>query len=155
MGAKNNVVAIWLGYFNSKEEFEEFTRVHYELSETSKDISEVNSLFDNVFKLGKYNREIVEKEIQSNCMSCYELLKNASYLSEYAKSLSREMSNYNCVIFIYDYHYDCEVGAYHNHGNSMDFFANLEYEKDDDVSIWVKRARERMLKMKNESEANR
>lgn len=141
MGIKNNIVSIWLGYFNSKEEFGEFTEVHYELLETCKDMSEINSSFDTVFNLEKYNREILEKDIQHSCKSYYELLKGASYLSEYAKGLSKSKSEYNCVILIYDYEYEGTQKEYCVGINKMFFFDKIEYVKDDDVSKWFKMVR--------------
>lgn len=141
MGIKNEVVAIWLGYFSSKEEFEEFTKVHYELLETSQDMSVINSCFDNEFSLEKYNREIVEKDIRSSCQSCYELLKNASYLSDYAYTLPKVMSEYNCLVLVYDYQYEGFQKRYSEGINRMDFFENVEYMKDDDVSKWFEAAR--------------
>ena len=138
IGIKNESVAIWLGYFNNQEKFEEFTKVHYELLETSKDMSAMNSLFDNAFNLEEYDREIVERGFHTYCKSYYELLQYASYLSEYVKDLSTEETKYNCLILIYDYHYDGDVATYQDGENRMDFFKNLDYVKDDDISRWLK-----------------
>ena len=141
MGMKREKVAIWLGYFSNQDEFKNFTKVHYDLLETSKDMSVINSLFDNAFCLEEYDREIVERAFHTGCRSYYDLLQHASYLSEYAKSLPTEVSKYNCVIIIYDYHYDGDAKTYQDGENRMDFFKNLDYVKDDDISRWVKMVR--------------
>ncbi|MFV0394858.1 MAG: immunity 22 family protein [Coprobacillaceae bacterium] len=150
MAIKNETVAIWLGTFVNKEEFDVFTKVHYELIETSKDLSVINSVFDNTFKLEEYDRYIVEKEFQNECKSEYELLKHASYLTDYVSKLPKEISDYNCAILIYDYQYDGDVENYQDGKNKLCFFKNIEYVKDVDISTWASRAREKMRKLENE-----
>ncbi|MFV0393150.1 MAG: immunity 22 family protein [Coprobacillaceae bacterium] len=154
MAIKNETVAIWLGNFVNKHDFDEFTKVHYDLIETSKDLSVINSIFDNTFELEEYDRYIVEMSFQEECRSQYEILKHASYLNDYISKLPKEMSNYNCAILFYDYQYDGYVKKYQEGKNSLNFFDNVEYVKNVDVSIWAKRARERMRK-KQEEEKNK
>ncbi|MFV0379204.1 MAG: immunity 22 family protein [Anaerorhabdus sp.] len=147
MGTKNENVAIWLGNFVDKNSFDEFIKVHYDLIETAKNLDVINSTFDNTFKLGEYNREIVEINFNQSSESMHTLLKHASYLEDYISKLSNEKCRYNCAILIYDYFYEGTISTYKEGENKLDFFENVKYKKDVDVSVWVKRARERMSKL--------
>ena len=52
-----NDVSLWLGCFNDKEEFEKYTAIKY-----SEGGDSIPSIFEQDFKLGYYNRDLIEKD---------------------------------------------------------------------------------------------
>lgn len=137
MGYKEEVVSIWFGYFDSRESFNEFLKVNYDLLDESDDLDEIDSIFEKYFAIGEYDRDIVEKNYQNNKTSRYELINGASYLENYIQSISKDMTEYNCAILLYDYEYKGTTKKYTDKKNFVDFFDKVNYKKQVDVSKWL------------------
>lgn len=137
MGCKEEVVSIWFGYFENRECFEEFLKVNYDLLDEVDDLDEIDSIFEKYFGISKYDRDIVEKNYQEDKTSQYELIKGASYLDSYTQTISKEISEYNCAILIYDYEYNGAIKKYIDKNNFVDFFDNINYKKQVDISKWL------------------
>lgn len=137
MTKQENKVAIFFGSFSNKNDFQEFMKVHYELLDEVDDVSEISSNFEKEFHIVDCDRDLVEMAIQDKNASYRALLKNASYLAEYSETLSDEATKYNLVILIYDYKFAGKPSRYEKDSNFIDFFKNIPYKKEVDVSKWL------------------
>lgn len=128
-------ISVWLGNFKSREEFEEYKKVHYEFGD---DIENIDSQFEKDFCLKYYDRDIVESGyLNKNNNTLKALFNGASYLDEYVDSLDdKNELNYNVVIIVYDYKYEGEKKYSKYKGNRIEFYKNIEYEKKVDLS-WM------------------
>lgn len=137
MGATNieGYVAVWLGIFKNEAEFNEYKKVHYEYDD---DIEDVYSDFEKDFGLKYYDRDIVEFSFlneENNTLKT--LFEGSSYLEKYISGLDDiTLSKYNVVIRVYDYKYDGEKRHSKYKENSLEFYENIEYKKEVDLS-WM------------------
>ena len=128
MTGKEEVVAIWLGYFNSQEEFDDFIAEDYDLEKEDEDDYGV-SRFMKKFGLEWIDHDFMECSFQENTTSYAKLLNEHSYLSKCANKPSTVETKYNCAVLIYDCEYNGEIISCEENNNFLEFFDNLLYEK--------------------------
>jgi len=127
-------IAVWLGRFESYDEFEEYIKVHYEYE----DDKNINSQFEKDFDLEFYDRDIVEFSMLENKENKIEkLFEGSSYLDSFIQKLDiTEILPFNVIIRIYDYKYTNENKKCSYEKNSIEFYRNIPYEKVVDLS-WM------------------
>ena len=114
-----NDVSLWLGNFSNFDELEKYTEVKYD-----EDGDSIPSTFEREFKLGYYDRDLIEKGwIPDAEYEIKELLMNFSYDDQLIKQFInvKLISKYNTIILIYNYNYA-------NDGKAINSVSNNEYE---------------------------
>ncbi len=99
-----NDVSLWLGNFSSEDDLEEYMDVKY-----TKDGDSVPSQFEKDFKLGYYDRDLIEKdwiEVAEN--NIHDLLIDFSYDNQLIPQFKVIQKKYNTIILIYNYDYKQE-----------------------------------------------
>ncbi|WP_167629989.1 immunity 22 family protein [Listeria valentina] len=99
-----NNVSLWLGNFSSEDDLEEYMDVKY-----TKDGDSVPSQFEKDFKLGYYDRDLIEKdwiEVAEN--NIHDLLIDFSYDNQLIPQFKVIQKKYNTIILIYNYDYKQE-----------------------------------------------
>lgn len=85
-----------------------------------------------------YDRDIVEFSFlneENNTLKT--LFEGSSYLEKYISGLDDiTLSRYNVIIRVYDYKYDGEKRNSKYKGSSLEFYENIEYKKEVDLS-WM------------------
>ncbi|UQZ77289.1 hypothetical protein C2I17_23580 [Niallia circulans] len=113
------VVSLWLGNFQNFDELEKYTEVKYD-----EDGDSIPSTFEKEFKLGYYDRDLVEKDCILDAEDDIEkLLIDFSYDDQLIKQFTdvKLGSKYNTIILIYNYNYV-------NDGRAINSVSNNEYE---------------------------
>lgn len=124
---KNNV-SLWLGYFSNFDELEKYTEIKYD-----EDGESIPSIFEKEFKLGYYDRDLIEKDWISDAEdNIKELLVDFSYDDQLIKQLIdvKLKFKYNTIILIYNYNYDEEgrcVTSVNENAYKLDFIDTVEY----------------------------
>ncbi|WP_121639136.1 immunity 22 family protein [Virgibacillus sp. Bac330] len=116
-----NDVSLWLGNFQNFDDLEKYTEVKYD-----EDGDSIPSTFEKEFKLGYYDRDLIEKDcIQDAEDDIEKLLMDFSYDDQLIKQFTnvRLSSKYNTIILIYNYNYV-------NDGRAINSVSNNEYELD-------------------------
>lgn len=121
---KDNVVSVWFGYFKNEADFNNFLDESY-----TEDGDQIDSPFQNHFGCEYYDIDKCERAFYPERMSLRTLVSKASYLDDFAQSLSLQDSEYNCVYLIYDYQYDRRIKHYIAEENVMYFFQAINYTK--------------------------
>jgi hypothetical protein len=114
-----NDVSLWLGNFQNFDELEKYTEVKYD-----EDGDSIPSTFEKEFKLGYYDRDLVEKDCILDAEDDIEkLLIDFSYDDQLIKQFTdvKLGSKYNTIILIYNYNYV-------NDGRAINSVSNNEYE---------------------------
>jgi Immunity protein 22 len=114
-----NDVSLWLGNFQNFDELEKYTEVKYD-----EDGDSIPSTFEKEFKLGYYDRDLVEKDWILDAEDDIEkLLIDFSYDDQLIKQFTdvKLGSKYNTIILIYNYNYV-------NDGRAINSVSNNEYE---------------------------
>lgn len=123
-----NKVSLWLGYFNNFDELEKYTEINYD-----EDGDSIPSVFEREFKLGYYDRDLIEKDWIPNAEEgIKELLVDFSYDDQLIKQFVdvKLSSKYNTIILIYNYNYDEEerhVTSVNENAYKLDFIGTAEY----------------------------
>lgn len=137
MGATNTdgYIAVWLGTFKDEAEFNEYRKVHYEYED---EIENIDSQFEMDFGLKYYDRDIVEFGfLNEDNNTLKTLFEGSSYLEKHIDSLDdNKLLQYNVIIRVYDYNYAGEKKCSKYKGCSLQFFQNIKYEKEVDLS-WM------------------
>lgn len=123
-----NDVTLWLGYFNDFDELEKYTEIKY-----NEDGDSIPSIFEKDFKLGYYDRDLVEKDwIPDAEDDIKNLLVDFSYddqLIQQFKNIKLK-SKYNTIILIYNYDYNKEgkiVNFVDKNSYKLEFIGTAEY----------------------------
>ncbi|RVT63861.1 immunity 22 family protein [Niallia taxi] len=114
-----NDVSLWLGNFQNFDELEKYTEVKYD-----EDGDSIPSTFEKEFKLGYYDRDLIEKDCIPDAEDDIEkLLIDFSYDDQLIKQFInvKLISKYNTIILIYNYNYA-------NDGKAINSVSNNEYE---------------------------
>lgn len=123
-----NDVSLWLGIFNNFDEVDKYTEIIYD-----EDGDSIPSVFEREFKLGYYDRDLIEKDwIQDTEDDIKELLVDFSYDDQLIKQFIdvKLNSKYNTIILIYNYNYDKDgrsVSSVNNSAYQLDFIGTAEY----------------------------
>ncbi|QXE01493.1 immunity 22 family protein [Terribacillus sp. DMT04] len=114
-----NDVSLWLGNFQNFDELEKYTEVKY-----GEDGDSIPSTFEKEFKLGYYDRDLIEKDCIPDAEDDIEkLLIDFSYDGQLIKQFTdvKLISKYNAIIMIYNYNYV-------NDGRAITSVSDCEYE---------------------------
>ncbi|MGO5673218.1 immunity 22 family protein [Bacillus subtilis] len=123
-----NDVSLWLGNFPNFDELEKYTEVKYD-----EDGDSIPSTFEKDFKLGYYDRDLIEKDwIPDNEDDIEELLIDFSYDDQLIKQFKdvKLSSKYNTIILIYNYNYVKDgraINSVSNNEYELNFIGTAEY----------------------------
>lgn len=123
-----NDVSLWLGYFSDFDELETYTEIKY-----NEDGDSIPSVFEKDFKVGYYDRDLVEKDWIPDAEDDIEkILEDFSYDNQLIQQYNniKLKSKYNTIILIYNYNYNKEgeiVNFVDNNTYKLDFIGTAEY----------------------------
>ncbi|MGM0967151.1 MAG: immunity 22 family protein [Bacillota bacterium] len=123
-----NDVSLWLGNFSNFDEVENYTKIMY-----NDDGDSVPSVFEKEFKLGYYDRSLIEKDwIPEAEDDVKELLVDFSYDDQLIKQFNdiKLNSKYNTIILIYNYNYEKDglaVNSVEKDEYTIQFIGTAEY----------------------------
>ncbi|WP_026562035.1 immunity 22 family protein [Bacillus sp. J37] len=123
-----NDVSLWLGYFSNFDEVEKYMEIKYD-----EDGDSIPSVFEREFKLGYYDRDLIEKDwIPDAEDDVKKLLVDFSYDDQLIKQFNNDMLNskYNTIILLYNYNYDKDgraVNSVDKNEYKLDFIGTAEY----------------------------
>ncbi|MCY7570963.1 immunity 22 family protein [Bacillus pumilus] len=123
-----NDVSLWLGNFSNFDEVENYTKVMY-----NDDGDSIPSVFEKEFKLGYYDRSLIEKDwIPEAEDDVKELLVDFSYDDQLIKQFNdiKLNSKYNTIILIYNYNYEKDglaVNSVEKDEYTIQFIGTAEY----------------------------
>ncbi|AYJ90067.1 hypothetical protein CS953_10210 [Bacillus safensis] len=123
-----NDVSLWLGNFSDFDEVENYTKVMY-----NDDGDSIPSIFEKEFKLGYYDRSLIEKDwIPEAEDDIKELLVDFSYDDQLIKQFEDVQldSKYNTIILIYNYNYEKDglaVNSVDKDEYTLQFIGTAEY----------------------------
>jgi len=123
-----NDVSLWLGNFSDFDEVENYTKVMY-----NDDGDSIPSIFEKEFKLGYYDRSLIEKDwIPEAEDDIKELLVDFSYDDQLIKQFNDIQLNsmYNTIILIYNYNYEKDglaVNSVDKDEYTLQFIGTAEY----------------------------
>jgi Immunity protein 22 len=123
-----NDVSLWLGNFSNFDEVEKYTEIIYD-----EDGDSIPSVFEREFKLGYYDRDLIEMDwVQDTEDDIKELLVDFSYDDQLIKQFIdvKLNSKYNTIILIYNYNYDKggrPVSSVNKNAYKLDFIGTAEY----------------------------
>ncbi|KLV19515.1 immunity 22 family protein [Bacillus altitudinis] len=123
-----NDVSLWLGNFGNFDEVENYTKVMY-----NDDGDSIPSVFEKEFKLGYYDRSLIEKDwIPEAEDDIKELLVDFSYDDQLIKQFNdiQLNSKYNTIILIYNYNYEKDglaVNSVDKDEYTLQFIGTAEY----------------------------
>ncbi|AMW98138.1 immunity 22 family protein [Rummeliibacillus stabekisii] len=123
-----NDVSLWLGNFSNFDELEKYTEIKYD-----DDGNSIPSVFEKEFKLGYYDRDLIEKDwIPEAEDDIKQLLVDFSYDDQLIKQFNdvELNSKYNTIILIYNYNYNKEgsqVTSVNKKAYKLDFIGAAEY----------------------------
>ncbi|WP_175639265.1 immunity 22 family protein [Metabacillus schmidteae] len=123
-----NDVSLWLGWFNNYDEVEKYTEIKYD-----EDGDSIPSVFEREFKLGYYDRGLIEKDWISDAEdNVKKLLVDFSYDDQLIKQFNNIMLNskYNTIILLYNYNYEKDgraVNSVDKNAYKLDFIGTAEY----------------------------
>ncbi|MCM3365307.1 immunity 22 family protein [Bacillus safensis] len=123
-----NDVSLWLGNFSDFDEVENYTKVMY-----NDDGDSIPSVFEKEFKLGYYDRSLIEKDwIPEAEDDIKELLVDFSYDDQLIKQFNdiQLNSKYNTIILIYNYNYEKDglaVNSVNKGEYTLQFIGTAEY----------------------------
>lgn len=123
-----NDVSLWLGNFSNFDELEKYTEIKYD-----DDGNSIPSVFEKEFKLGYYDRDLIEKDwIPEAEDDIKQLLVDFSYDDQLIKQFNdvELNSKYNTIILINNYNYNKEgsqVTSVNEKAYKLDFIGAAEY----------------------------
>ncbi|CUB24261.1 MULTISPECIES: immunity 22 family protein [Bacillus] len=123
-----NDVSLWLGNFSDFDKVENYTKVMY-----NDDGDSIPSVFEKEFKLGYYDRSLIEKDwIPEAEDDIKELLVDFSYDDQLIKQFKDVQldSKYNTIILIYNYNYEKDglaVNSVDKDEYTLQFIGTAEY----------------------------
>ncbi|MGX9291152.1 immunity 22 family protein [Bacillus sp. A015] len=123
-----NDVSLWLGNFSNFDEVENYTKIMY-----NDDGDSIPSVFEKEFKLGYYDRSLIEKDwIPEAEDDVKELLVDFSYDDQLIKQFNdiKLNSKYNTIILIYNYNYEKDglaVNSVDKDEYTLQFIGTAEY----------------------------
>ncbi|MHC5251667.1 immunity 22 family protein [Listeria kieliensis] len=121
-----NNVSLWLGNFSSEDVLEEYMNMKY-----TKDGDSMPSQFKKDFKLGYYDRDLIEKDwIELAENNIHDLLIDFSYDNQLIPQFKDVHKKYNTIILIYNYDYKQEksfLNTVIQDAYEMDFIGVAKY----------------------------
>src|SRR5699024_4896935 len=124
-----NYVSQWLGNFLSSDDVERYTKVRY-----TEDGDSIISQFEKDFRLGYYDRDLIEKDwISEPDDNIKNLLIGFSYDDKLLNEFHSIDKKYNTILLIYNYNYnngDRVISNARNESYSMDYIGSTVYKSE-------------------------
>jgi len=124
-----NYVSLWLGNFFSSDDVEKYTKVRY-----TEDGDSIISQFEKDFRLGYYDRDLIEKDwISEPDDNIKNLLIGFSYDDKLLNEFHSIDKKYNTILLIYNYNYnngDRVISNARNESYSMDYIGSTVYKSE-------------------------
>ena len=104
---KDSRVSLWLGCFETPEEFAEYVDVKYD-----EDGNSIHSLFQEEFGISRYDQDAIERDwIASRCNDLKALLEGFSCDSEIIPQFeimlrNEDICKYNSILLLYNFEYE-------------------------------------------------
>lgn len=118
-------VSIWVGNFESKDDFLNYTNIDY-----TEDGDSISSNFEKDFSLIYYDRDLVEKGwvIQSK-NNIKDLLKGFSYVDQFIQQFNYTNceKKFNAAILIYNMEYNAKERKVKFKSNELEFVGVYQY----------------------------
>lgn len=114
---KQNIVSIWLGKFNSKEEWREYLKEIYNES------GDISSQFMNDFNISFYDNQFFESEFIIN-PTMQNLIEPLSYSDFFKKNFLNIENGINVVIAIYNFEFSKNI----LNKNNVKFIDSFSYK---------------------------
>ncbi|AIK36152.1 hypothetical protein BG07_4713 [Bacillus pseudomycoides] len=122
----NEKVTVWIGNFESNDEFENYTNIKY-----TEDGDSIPSIFEQHFNLGYYDRDLVEKKwiFQPLTNNIQDLLKGFSYYEQFTEQFDNVNFNkeFNTAILVYNFEYDARKTKITYKNNELECIGVAQY----------------------------
>ncbi|PEB38607.1 immunity 22 family protein [Bacillus pseudomycoides] len=122
----NEKVTVWIGNFESNDEFENYTNIKY-----TEDGDSIPSIFEQHFNLGYYDRDLVEKKwiFQPLTNNIQDLLKRFSYYEQFTEQFDNVNFNkeFNTAILVYNFEYDARKTKITYKNNELECIGVAQY----------------------------
>ncbi|MES5918677.1 immunity 22 family protein [Bacillus cereus group sp. RP37] len=118
-------VSIWVGNFESKDEFLNYTNNEY-----TEDGDSISSNFEKDFNLIYYDRDLVEKEwVSQSKNNIKDLLKGFSYVDQFIQRFKYTNceKKFNAAILIYNMGYNAKQRKVKYKSNELEFVGIYQY----------------------------
>ncbi|MBZ4224022.1 immunity 22 family protein [Bacillus wiedmannii] len=118
-------VSIWVGNFESKDEFLNYTNTEY-----TEDGDSISSNFEKDFNLIYYDRDLVEKEwVSQSKNNIKDLLKDFSYIDQLIQQFNYTNceKKFNTAILIYNMEYNAKERKVKFKSNELEFVGVYQY----------------------------
>ena len=118
-------VSIWVGNFESKDEFLNYTNNEY-----TEDGDSISSNFEKDFNLIYYDRDLVEKEwVSQSKNNIKDLLKDFSYIDQLIQQFNYTNceKKLNAAILIYNMEYNAKERKVKFKSNELEFVGVYQY----------------------------
>lgn len=122
---KENYVSLWLGHFESNDDFNNYIEVKYDADGNS-----IISPFQNDFGIVKYNYDTTESDwISESCTDVNTLLAGFSYddtiISKFDNIISTSrLEYYNSILLLYNFEFEMNTN---NNNAKMDYIGCVSY----------------------------
>ncbi|OTP51688.1 hypothetical protein A5884_000883 [Enterococcus sp. 7D2_DIV0200] len=121
-----NDVSLWLGNFLDKEALDNYVEISYTMDGDS-----IPSQFEKDYKLGYYDRDLIERDwISVKKKNIRELLEGFSYDDQLISQFENQETAYNTILLIYNYSYEKEDNkrvSITNQNYQIDFIGVASY----------------------------
>lgn len=118
-------VSIWVGNFESKDDFLNYTNIEY-----TEDGDSISSNFEKDFNLIYYDRDLVEKEWFSQSINNKkDLLKGFSYVDQFIQQFDNTHceKKFNAAILIYNMECNAKERKVKFKNNELEFVGVYQY----------------------------
>lgn len=118
-------VSVWIGNFESNDELMNYTNIEY-----TEDGDSISSIFEKIFNLDYYDRDLVEKKrISQPTNNVKELLKGFSYSDQFIKQFDivNQEKEFNAAILVYNFEYDAQKTKIKYKNSELEFIGIAQY----------------------------
>lgn len=116
---KENLVSIWVGNFNSEDDFDEYIGENYD-----EDGDMVPSIFMNDFEMGHIDHDFQESEFFDKKLTKDDIV-DFSYAETFIDKINEANLMGNAIILLYDFEYSGEVQT----KNNVNYIGAYDYKK--------------------------
>ena len=117
---KENIVSIWIGNFNSDDDFNKYIEEAYD-----ENGARSPSIFMTDFEIKRIDHDLLESDFFDEKLTKDDLI-GFSYDETFIDKIDEALLTGNCIILIYDFEYSGGVKT----KNNVSFIGAYKYEKD-------------------------
>ena len=99
--AKANKVSVWLGNFDSEEQFNKYIEEQFD------EEGDMTSVFMSDFEIEFIDSQFQEVLYDDNLKK--ETIMSTSYSESFLDCITADFSKYNCIVLLYDFNYQGKV----------------------------------------------